>query len=806
MSPLRRFLLLALFGLHAWAASPAAARPVVAQAEGVRLSVTAGFDGFYRGEAWIPVTIAAANDGPDVVGRLQVTAPSAGRSPVRFETPLSLPNRSAKQVMTFVFPPRLVDRLTVTLLDERGRELAQAESNVLRRLETGALLYGVLSPEPDALAFLDSVTAGRPEAAVAYLASSDMPTVPAAWGPLDILVFNGNATGDLGPDQIAALAAWVEAGGQLVVTGGPSWQVTTSSVADWLPVSVSGVRSVPDLPGFAAAIGAPFRDPGPYLLADATLRQGEVLFFDEGAPLLARVERGQGAVYFLSLDPRLAPLADWRGSDTVWEAVATRVPTRPIWSQGIRDVYAAISAVESLPELALPSPALLLLFLLLYVVTIGPVNYLVLKRRGRLELAWFTIPALIVGFTGLAYLLGFGLKGNTTILNQMSVVSGEVGVELGRSQTLIGLYSPRRGRFDLELPISALARPLSRDSGELSGDGRQGVVERNGSLVVREIGVDVSDVATVVADSIAPLPAVTGEAVLMFTGGAAEVSFMLRNDGTETLQTGSLIVGNDVFGIGDLEAGETWRHTVALSGSGGSSRAVPGPIATFGGIPPLSPHYPVLLGSALYYEDRELYARWQLLQALEDRSGAGTSGLSVGSATFVAWTREPQLTMALDGGAPRQSATTLYMLDLPLTQAAASTADQTVPQALWSWRVLASSGVFDVVPTDLRLFDGWVEFEFEPWPTFQTMSVTELGVRLEPKDGTSTLPQARLWDWQEEAWESVPVSDWGVTLVPAFAPFVGPRNAVRLRLSSGPAPVVLSAAFPVLRGRSIDSP
>ena len=52
-----------------------------------------------------------------------------------------------------------------------------------------------------------------------------------------------------------------------------------------------------------------------------------------------------------------------------------------------------------MPALALPSIEGLLLLLLGYIVLIGPINYLVLRRLDRREWAWVTMPLLVVGFT-----------------------------------------------------------------------------------------------------------------------------------------------------------------------------------------------------------------------------------------------------------------------------------------------------------------------------------------------------------------------------------------------------------------------
>ena len=65
----------------------------------------------------------------------------------------------------------------------------------------------------------------------------------------------------------------------------------------------------------------------------------------------------------------------------------------------LADDQTIVAAVSNLPSLALPPIGGLLVLLFGYIVLVGPVNYLVLRRLDRREWAWFTVPALIVVFT-----------------------------------------------------------------------------------------------------------------------------------------------------------------------------------------------------------------------------------------------------------------------------------------------------------------------------------------------------------------------------------------------------------------------
>ena len=71
-----------------------------------------------------------------------------------------------------------------------------------------------------------------------------------------------------------------------------------------------------------------------------------------------------------------------------------------------------VSAVSQLASLALPPIGGLIAILGGYILLIGPLNYLILKRLDRRELAWLTMPALIVVFARRGLRLRIALRGN----------------------------------------------------------------------------------------------------------------------------------------------------------------------------------------------------------------------------------------------------------------------------------------------------------------------------------------------------------------------------------------------------------
>ncbi|MCB9420980.1 MAG: hypothetical protein H6667_14355 [Ardenticatenaceae bacterium] len=775
--------------------------PILAQEDsGITMTAQAGFDGFYKAEFGIPVYVNVANSGTAVTGELRIELGSAAIGDrIVYTNPIDLPTQSNKRVTLYVNPVGFTNAITVQLVDGRGNLVAQAPTSTLSQLAASDLLYGVVSPEPGELEFLENVTAHRSKAAVAFLDLSDLPDVPPAWNGLDVLVLNDVDSGQFSAAQMAALQAWISTGGQLVVTGGPGWQKTAASLANWLPVTISGSESMADLPALSLKTGEPFRDPGPYLVTTSSLRRGEMLFHQDGLPLLAADRMGRGSVFFLALDPKLAPLLDWDGSERLWAEVANRVPDLPAWGSGVKDSYSAVTAVSSLPSLALPSTVMLVLFLFVYVIVIGPANYLVLKRMNRRELAWVTIPIIILVFTGLAYFTGFQIKGNDTIVNQMAVAYGQSGSDEMRVQSLIGLYSPRRSSYDMTVPGGTLTRPFEQGFSGVTGSGSIDAIQRGSDVTLTGIRVDVSGTETFIADYYGPTPDISGQASLEIVGTAVNLQATIQNNSDIPLQTVSLLMGSSIVEVGDIGPGQTAVVNETVTSATSSIYSYSGYSS------PLLNQAEKILGTPNYYDDRDAFPRWQLLNAISNDPRTGLSSAvstTPETVTLIAWSDQPQLEISLGDDPFNSYATTLYFLELPLTQNLVGSGAVTVPLSLLYWEAIDSGGgVYNPTIYDLYLSNASAAFEFQPWPDFQAMDVTALAVLLETNDTFQSIPAVQLWDWAQEDWVTQTRSNWGESKVEDYRPFIGPGNTVRIRLEdTSQYGVSIREVYPVLTG------
>jgi hypothetical protein len=285
----------------------------------------------------------------------------------------------------------------------------------------------------------------------------ELPSRIEAWSAIDRLVWQDMDSTALTEAQVEALRGWVTAGGQLAIVGGTTGTSTLDAFpGDLLPYRPTVTVDVPteDLEDLLATLPA---DAEPIPAVGGLLDEGTVLARSGDHVFAARRTVGQGAVTIVGIDPA----TDWlAGSETVEALWRRLVPTSTnggvVNPLVLQDDSTLVAALGNLPAVDLPDIAVLLGLLLLYIALIGPVNYLVLRRLDRRELAWITMPVLVGVFAVAAYALGSGLKGTDIIINQVGIVRTAAGAERGIGQFYVGVFSPTRATYQVGVDQSAL--------------------------------------------------------------------------------------------------------------------------------------------------------------------------------------------------------------------------------------------------------------------------------------------------------------------------------------------------------------
>jgi len=759
--------ILMLIALVLAATLPGVARG--AQTPPVTFRAQAGLDGFAKPGAWVPVKVDVSNDGPDLSAQIVVVERSIvpGGS-TQFVRPVELPRQSHKQV--WVYWASSATQVDVRLM--ANNTIVAEQTLRVARLDSRDRLYGIMSSSPSSFNWLATIRSAGQNTRLAQLAVDDLAPQAEALASLDALIVHDADTGILASAQRDALRRWVERGGRLVVAGGPNWQRSAAGLADLLPVTVSGVRSVSALDALAQ-VGKQTLT-GPALIAASSLREGAAQVAQEGLPLIAERDLGMGHVDFIAWDPAAEPLASWSGNAAVWSSFLLTEGARPPWDGGVKNSDAAIRALSALPGAALPPAWQICGFLLLYVAILGPVNYLALSKLRRREWAWITAPLISLVFGGCAYLTGFQARGPIVTLHRLMIVQGQAGASEGQADALIGVFSPRRGSYDTQISPEAfikngppLAQPLRGSSpGGASGDM---AIEQGDPLTLRRVRVDVGAMQPFALSLAAPLPRLSANLSLDMASSGAKLSGEVRNDGDVDLTDVVLLVGNASQQLGELKVGQMRSIYLALT----SATSQPGGSASTG----LTYR---ILGAHNTYSDRALRRRAAMLEAALGSGAQSTQSQPVVGAHLVGWTARAPMQTLVNGAPAREEDQTLYLIQLPF-QVNQSAGKITLPPGLMAWEILSSPG-YAVSPYGFNLNPNQpITFRFQPWPQLAPTRVTSATVHLDGRDDV----RLELYNWRTSQWDKLAdLAQKGDYSPSDPLLYVGPGGAIDVRVTA----------------------
>ncbi|MCD6553750.1 MAG: hypothetical protein J7M16_07120 [Anaerolineae bacterium] len=756
-----------------------------AQEGGPSLQVQAGFDGYYRPDDCLPLLVTVANEGREVQGEVRVIRDdSMGRRTV-YAQPVLLPAHSRKQFFLYVFGEGYIPQITVRLV-ERGQVLRKQDVS-LSAIQPGDALVGVVSSSPSTLNLLAALTTAQGgRVFVAHLSLQDLPPQGRAWGALDALVLNDVDTSVFTPAQREALAAWVTFGGHLVVAGGLSAVQTAAGVADLLPVDVTGTHTVDDVSALGEFSGTPLVDGGPTVVASCQVREGRVLVAQGDQPLLVRRQLGSGRVTYLALDLTTAPLQGWVGNEALWERLLMRDSTqRP--NLGVRDGNALRGALASAAPLTLPSPWLVGCFLSFYVLIVGPLNYVILRRIKRTVWAWVTIPVCIVLFSGCAYLTGFQIRGRRVIVSQVSIIRAWAGQPIAGVDSYVALFSPRRGTYQVEVEGAPLVSRLP-EAYVMGMDTSSLHVQQGDPVTVRDLRVDVGEMRGFTAQTYVTAPAIRADVRLDDSTDQVRLVGTLTNEGAVPLEDCLLALRNQTVTLGTIQPGQTVQVDEAVD---------------FGA----SLFYHELVdklasGTSLEVKSR----RRQIAQAVfgYGYEGPGVALLDSGL-NLVGWQEGAPLAVTVAGQSPAVRATSLWLISIPLAR---ETGSVVIPPGFMFWEVVESDGVYNPTPYGFYLGGGSVTFRFHMGAEFSDLHVQELtlylGCERANYGGSPTLPRVFLRDWGDGGWVQQSGLVWGANPIRDPVAYVSPEGVIEVRVVAQQYYEMLSLDFGVRGDGSAD--
>lgn len=772
-SPLfSKFALIAVFFLLAQSLNASAVLPVQAQSNSeFDVTIQIGFDGHCKFGYWLPIYIVLSSKGSYFTGTLSIAYSQA-----EYLIPVSLTPNAQKSISTQIFTNISDVNQTVTL--ELIPEQEGVSPILLERKNLTCIsnrIVGVITDTPSAISILNSLQPAN-STNVVLLTYENLPENVLGLQGLDALFIANTDASNLSLEQYESIKFWVSQGGHLIFSGGTNWKTTLFGFDELLPIKVSDSKTANVLTGLSS-FGDSLELPD-ILLVEGTLQpDSRVLLQSNGNHLVIQRSLGAGTVSLITFDINVSNFRTSENALSFYDYLLHSTSGSYDFAT-IKDWNSAIAAISLFQNQELPSISYVLVVLILYVLLIGPVPFLILKRLNKSEWTYFTIPIIALFLTAVMLALGWNFRGTKLQINQLAVVHQWAGSERAYASGMVGTFSPRRGNYQIQLEAGFSPYPFAPHNYYDTPNNEWDFMQSNTFHAATLIGA--SEIMPLgILGEVPPL-SLSSDLNLILESSTAILSGEIHNESNVDLKNAILFYPGGFELIGDLPSSGTLRIDLLielLSQKSSNSGSV-----VYSSVFNPSTYYGSLLERRLspstMVAKNKIEQQINLIEAILGNYTVPPVGF-----LLVGWndTQTPYHVSILDEEFDANHITA-YMISLPIG-VVSSNNQLILPPALFNWFTTENSTLKNSNPYEIRFgYQDQVEIYYKLAQPVSYSRIVELIIHLEGKDSRPDFPlDVFLWNFEQERWDQLNVNNWSNVLVSDPTDFVD-KNITEIRI------------------------
>ena len=622
----------------------------------------------------------------------------------------------------------------------------------------------------------------------------ELPDRPKTLRSLDSLILNDIDTSSLSPDQVNTLISWVQQGGRLIIGGGAgAFQTTASLPSAILPLRPNDLAELEEIDNLAAfADTTPVRVPGPFVAATGEIQDSQTLTEQDSIPLIQETRLGKGYITFVALDLASSPFDAWTGTTAFWETLITPGAAYPNWMPPDMSPRQMASnpignALSNIPSLDLPSANTIVVLLGIYILLVGPINYLILRWRKKLHWGWVTIPVITLVFSAMSFGLGYAKRGTDLIINKIAIIEAQPD---GPAQvsSFMGLFSPANQAYEIEVAGENLLSPMSNyynpwmSSVPPTGANNNLTFVQGNPSVVRGLTVNQwsmqSFMTETTKDELKPIHADLYLNDQRLIGS-------ITNDTGYLLKDVVLILKPNFMRLGDLDTGESAEVDLKLNPSDSFGASMSWRIFE-------NEFNPSIVGPPSREQE---FKRLVLEAVLDQQNYYGTRFTPNDTRSATELSTEPDITLIgwmdhappevrINGQIPHETATALYISHLAYQLP--ENGKITIPAGLIPGLVAempSSGGVCGVENTSIWFESGEAITEFILPPNLSDIKIENLLFLIQTDGGWGNPPEVAIYNWETAAWQPFEKTNLGLNIISDPAENISSDGLVRFRIN-----------------------
>jgi hypothetical protein len=578
----------------------------------LQFDVFPGYGETMRAYHWCPFTFEIHHDGPGFSGFISLKDSNSG---IEHTFPIELPTNTRKRIVIPVYyrGGGNLYNWEAKLIRENGRLIEERSQFQGTEVPWSGYLMGSISRS----------FAGQPELPkepqseqyrprVGRIQAAHFPDQPLALEGLNSIYLHASKAIELEIPQAKALSAWLAQGGHLIVAMDEPAEINaTEWLSALIPFIPNGVGSLE----WDGTLEKWLRDPSPKSSPTPTcdpalidrhnqnshggninannrytrlkddpekngivlpfvtgvITDGSILAEQDGIPLIINAHRGRGQITLLTFSPERDPIKTWDNKAWFWAKLGG-IPgqwfeggNRNFWSGNSVDGLFG-SMIESRQVKKLPIEWLMLM-LVVYLIFIGPLDRIVLKKLNRQMWTWVTFPVYVALFSALIYYVGFRLRAGDSEWSELHIVDIiPFGQEtLTRGRTYGSLYSPVNANYQLtsKRPLGSFRTEASANwNGSISGQFSK--VLKQGEGFVAGVSVPVWTSRMFVSDWYDKVETAPIEVSLENQDGGSS-TIVIKNQTPYEFNQLRLFIKDQVYELDGLSSGPSASQSIQLA-------------------------------------------------------------------------------------------------------------------------------------------------------------------------------------------------------------------------------------------------
>ena len=423
------------------------------ESDTLEVNVSVGYDDVYMVNRQTPLKLTVYNNGEDFKGIVEIKAYTnidAVYSPstyVKYTKEIDIVSGGAGEYDFTIFPQAPSSYINVKILDSNGN-LELSFNKSVKPITPEEIMTAVLTDSKSGnLDYLSNLKIGEDihnrrastykTNYVSFLNQKSFPENAEVLSSFSAVIIDDFNSKSLSDKQKKALTTWTENGGLLIIGTGLNAEKTLNGLEDVFDFNFKGYGTTLCFGGEADT-------------ADIEIEGANETEIQGGKAVTKTLNLGDGKIIVHSFDLGTDPVASM-GNKVEYFSEFYR-NTMPEKFSADRNYYYhndMINSVNRLPSIEKGRLMTLLGILAIYIIVVGPICYLILRKKDKREKGWVTIPVIAVVFSVIIFGVSSSSYQKEALVNFMSYT--DLDSAKPTTQISVGIRTPEKGDITLSL-------------------------------------------------------------------------------------------------------------------------------------------------------------------------------------------------------------------------------------------------------------------------------------------------------------------------------------------------------------------